>query len=172
MKYFENKGVSGATITTNNLKRACMANIITSYKGTTDIIGVLNGVNDFYCNLPLGDIDDTDANTLYGSLHVCMSYLTKNYSDAYIFYMTPYKCDFSNRLWSDINSQGYNLEDVANAIKEVASIYNIPVLDLFTEGGFENVMYDDDCDGIHPNQKFITNEMAPFIAKFIKENYK
>ena len=171
-KSYENKGVSGATLTTNTMGLTCMTNLITSYNLKTDIIGVLGGVNDFNRSLPLGDIDDRDKSTIYGALHVSMSYLTEYYNDAFVFYMTPYKEYFHGVLWSDINSQGYNLEDVANAIKEVASIYNIPVLDLFTEGGFENVMYDDDCDGIHPNQKFITNEMAPFIANFIKENYK
>ena len=171
-KSYENKGVSGATLTTNTMGLTCMTNLITSYNLKTDIIGVLGGVNDFNRSLPLGDIDDRDKSTIYGALHVSMSYLTEYYNDAFVFYMTPYKEYFHGVLWSDINSQGYNLEDVANAIKEVASIYNIPVLDLFTEGGFENVMYDDDCDGIHPNQKFITNEMSPFIANFIKENYK
>ena len=74
-------------------------------------------------------------------------------------------------LWSDINSQGYNLVDVANAIKEVAAIYNIAVLDLLEEGNFESIMYDSDCDGIHPNQKFVLEVMAPQIAQFIKNNY-
>lgn len=33
-------------------------------------------------------------------------------------------------------------------------------------------MYDEDCDGVHPNQNFITNVMAPQIAKFIQDNYQ
>ena len=171
-KSYENKGVSGATLTANNVNRVCMTDRITSYTSQTDIIGVLGGVNDYYANLPLGDIDDYDTSTIYGALHVSMSYLSENYSDSFIFYMTPYKCFFSNRLWSDINSQGYNLEDVANAIKEVADIYEIPILDLFQYGDFESIMYDKDCDGVHPNQAFITNKMAPQIAEFIKTNYE
>ena len=171
LKSYENKAVSGATIASNTLNRACLANLITSYKGEADIISVLGGVNDYYCNLPLGDIDDNDVSTIYGSLHVSMSYLVENYNESFIFYMTPYKCIYSNRLYSDNNLQGYNLEDVANAIKEVAAIYNIPVLDLFNEGGFENVMSNSDCDGLHPNQKFFTDVTAPQIAQFIKDNY-
>ena len=87
------------------------------------------------------------------------------------FYTTSYKCYFNGILWSDKNSLGYTLEDVANAIKEVAEIYDILVLDLFTYGCFENVMYDNDCDGVHPNQKFVLDVMSPQIANFIKENY-
>ena len=45
-------------------------------------------------------------------------------------------------------------------------------LDLLEEGNFESIMYNDDCDGIHPNQEFITNVMAPQIANFIKDNYQ
>ena len=172
LKSYENKGVSGATLCSNNLNLTCMTDVITSYTSETDIIVVLGGVNDFNRELPLGDIDDTDTSTIYGSLHVSMSYLSENYSDAFVFYMTPYKEYFHGVLWSDDNSQGYNLQDVANAIKEVAAIYNIPVLDLLEVGGFEEVMYDEDCDGIHPNQNFITNVMAPQIAKFIQDNYQ
>ena len=172
LKSYENKGISGATLTTNDQGLTCMTDVITAYNSKTDIIGVLGGVNDYNRNLPLGDIDDNDTSTIYGSLHVGMSYLSENYSDAFVFYMTPYKEYFHGVLWSDINSQGYNLEDVANAIKEVAEIYDIPVLDLLEEGNFESIMYNDDCDGIHPNQEFITNVMAPQIAEFIKENYE
>jgi lysophospholipase L1-like esterase len=172
LESYENRGVSGATLTTNNQGLTCMTNIITSYTSQTDIIGVLGGVNDFNRKLPLGDIDDNDTSTVYGALHVGMSYLSENYSDSFIFYMTPYKEDFSGNFWSTDNSAGYNLIDVSNAIKEVAAIYDIAVLDLLETGNFESIMYDDDCDGIHPNQAFITNVMAPQIAQFIKDNYK
>ena len=59
-----------------------------------------------------------------------------------------------------------------NAIKEVESINIILVLDLLEVSGFEDVMYDEDCDGVHPNQNFITNVMAPQIDKFIEDNYQ
>lgn len=60
-----------------------------------------------------------------------------------------------------------------SVIKEVESInIIILVLDLLELGGFEGVMYDEDCDGVNPNQNFITNVMAPQIAKFIEDNYQ
>lgn len=172
LKSYENKGVSGATYTSNNLDLTCMSDVITSYTSQADIIGVLGGVNDYNRSLPLGDIDDNDTSTVYGSLHVTMKYLKDNYSESFIFYMTPYKEHFGNILWSDTNSSGYTLEDVSEAIKDVANIYEIPVLDLFETGNFESVMDNSDCDGIHPNQEFITNTMAPQIVDFIRDNYK
>ena len=170
-KSYENKGVSGATFTSNTQGRKCMTDIITSYTGDADIIAVLCGVNDYYAKLPLGNINDTNTSTIYGSLHVSVSYLKENYSDSFIFYMTPYKCYYAGLLWSDTNSLGYTLQDIATAIKEVAKIYDIPVLDLQECGNFESIMYNSDCDGVHPNQAFIINQMAPQIAQFIKDNY-
>lgn len=172
LKSFENKGVSGATLTTNDIGLSSISEIITSYKGSADIIGVLGGVNDYNRSLPLGNIDDSDTSTIYGALHVQMKYLTSNYKDSFIFYMTPYKEYYHSIHWSVDNSMGYNLQDVVNAVKEVADVFNISVLDLFEKGNFESIMYDSvNCDGIHPNQKFITTTMAPQIAQFIKDNY-
>ena len=100
-----------------------------------------------------------------------MSFLKNHYPNAYIFYMTPYKENYSGILWSELNSQGYSLEDVSNAIKSVAIGYDIDVLDLFELGEFELVMNNPDCDGIHPNQDFILEKTAPQIAKFITQNF-
>ena len=171
LKSFENKGVSGATFTSGNSGRSCMTDLITSYNSSADIIGVLGGVNDFYANASLGTIDDRTTSTIYGALHISMSYLKEYYEDSFLFYMTPYKCVYGWKYWYNQNSKGYSLENIANAIKEVADIYNIPVLDLFEIGGFESVMENSDCDGVHPNQEFITNKMAPQIAGFIQDNY-
>ena len=63
-----------------------MTDIITSYTSQADIIAVLGGVNDYYANAKLGNINDRDTSTIYGALHVSMSYLKENYSDAYFLY--------------------------------------------------------------------------------------
>ena len=170
-KSYSNQGVSGATLCSNNLGLTCITDIITNYNGKADIIAVLGGVNDYNRSLPLGNINDCDKSTIYGALNVSMSYLKNNYPNSYIFYMTPYKEYYNNIHWSTKNNQGYNLEAVSVAIKEVAKIYEIDVLDLFEKGNFESIMYSADCDGIHPNQKFITNVMSPQIARFITKNY-
>ena len=167
LKSNTNKGINGATLT-NNTGTYNITTDITSFSEKRDIISVLGGVNDYGNSLTLGTISDRDNSTIYGSLHISMNYLTTNYKDSLIFYMTPYKC----RNCTDKNSAGYTLENLATAIKEVAAIYNIPVLDLFNEGNFESVMNNPNCDGLHPNQEFILSHTAPQIARFIKENYK
>lgn len=173
MKSYKNAGVSGATLCTNTLDLSCISDIVTNTSTTYDIISLLGGVNDYNRNLPLGSFGDSENDTIYGSLDVIASYLTKNYSDSFIFFMTPYKCDWHEfGLWSNDNTQGYNLEDVANAVKQIANKYSIPVLDLFNEGQFELEMNDSGSDGLHPSQEFVTNYTAPQIARFIKDNYQ
>ena len=170
-KSYENKGVSGSTITANNIGLQCITDHITSYTKDADIIAVLGGVNDYNRSLPLGTIEDKDTSTFYGALHVGMEYLKEKYPDAFIFYMTPFKEHFHGVDCTTVNSSGYILEDTAKAIKEVAEIYGIAVLDLYEVGNFESIMFDDDCDGAHPNQKFILEMWAPQVANFIIDNY-
>lgn len=166
-----NKGISGATLAQHS-SRANIATTIQSFDEEYDIISVLGGVNDYDNNLPLGTFGDTTNETIYGSLDLIAKTLTEKFKTSFIFFMTPYKCYWHNIHWSTNNEQGYNLEDVANAIKEVANKYSIPVLDLFKLGQFELEMYNSNSDGLHPSQEFIISYTAPQIAQFIKDNYK
>ena len=172
LKSYSNLGQNGATFCVNNNGHYNMTESILSCNISADIVSVMLGVNDFIQGLPLGSIDDKDNTTIYGSLYLICEYLSENYADSFVFFMTPLKVDIGSRDSFTINSQGYNLQDVANAIKQVAHKYNYPVLDLFTIGEFECEMYDAKSDGVHPSQSFIQNYTAPQIAQFIKDNYK
>lgn len=172
LKSFDNCGVSGATLCENDLGLTNMTQVILSTTDKYDIISVMGGVNDFNRELPLGNEFDKDNSTIYGSLDMIARSLKKNNPNAFIFFMTPYKEEYAGYCFYRSNNSGYYLRDVANAIKVVAQRYNIPVLDMYNLGNFENVMYDADCDGIHPNQEFIISNTTPQIVNFIKENYK
>ena len=172
MKSYKNAGVSGATLCTNTLDLACISDIVTNTSSSYDIISLLGGVNDYNRNLPLGHYGDFENTTIYGSLDVIAKHLTTTFSDSFIFFMTPYREYWQGVHCLSQNSQGYNLEDVANAVKQVANKYSIPVLDLFNLGQFELEMYTSGSDGLHPSQEFVTNYTAPQIAQFIKDNYK
>ena len=167
-----NKAISGATLCTNDMNLVCMTNNILAYTEQADIISVMLGVNDYNRSLPLGDIDDKTKDTVYGSLNLIAEHLTTTQEDAFIFFMTPYKCKVGSRTYKDKNDAGYVLEDVSNAVKEVANKYNIPVLDMFNEGQYELEMYNYGSDGIHPSQEFIREYTAPQIAEFIRQNYR
>ena len=165
-KKFTNLAVSGATYCENKLGRTNMTKKILSFNGEADVISLMLGVNDCYVGLPLGTPESRDNTTIYGSLFLISEYLTANYEDAFIFYMTP----FPYRTCYTNNNAGYKLEDVADAIKYVAEIYNIPVLDMYLYSEYENVEMHRG-DGLHPSQSFMRDYTAPKIVSFIKENY-
>ena len=165
-KTFNNLAVSGATYCENNLNRTNMTKRILSFTGEADIISLMLGVNDCYVGLPLGTPESRDNTTIYGSLFLISEYLTSNYEDAFIFYMTP----FPAKRGYTANSAGYLLEDVADAIKYVAALYDIPVLDMYLYSEYEKVGIHLG-DGLHPSQSFMREYAAPKIEEFIKEHY-
>ena len=167
-KSYYNPAVSGATLCSNSKNLYCMTDVVLSTTQHYDIVSVLLGFNDYNNSLPLGTINDSERTTIYGALKQIAEYLLQSQPNAFIFFMTPYKS--SN--WYNYNKSGYNLYDVAQAVKEVANKYNIPVLDMFNLGQFEVEMYNANSDGVHPSQEFFRTYTTPQIAQFIKDNYK
>ncbi|MBR2311022.1 MAG: glycoside hydrolase N-terminal domain-containing protein [Oscillospiraceae bacterium] len=156
-----NQAKNGATLTARE-GRTNMTERILSYEGDADIISVMLGVNDYSAKAALGDMDSRDNTTVYGSLHMAARHLTNKYPDAFIFFMTPFK-------YKTENNGTYNLADVAQAVKDVAAAYNIPVLDMYTNGQFNPAT--DAKDQIHPTQAHHETYTAPMICEFIEAHY-
>ncbi len=173
MQDYSNLGQSGSTLVSNVPNRGCISSIVSSYTGDGDVISVMGGVNDYAVSTPLGSINDTTAESIYGALDMIASTLKEKCPNSFVFFMTPYKCILSGNSCMTDNSQGYNLQDVANAVKLVANKYDIPVLDMFACGKYEvKEMCTTGSDGLHPSQSFVTKYTAPQIAKFIHDNYR
>ena len=169
LKSVYNYGISGSTLTSLDSTRHPVLNRYSSMTNNADIVSVMIGINDYMIGAAdLGTIDSTDANTIYGALNQLASGLKSKYPDAYIFFMTPYKCARA----PGVCAKGYSLEDVVKAIKEVCLKHNIDVLDMYSEGQYELEMNLSSNDGIHPSQSFFIEYTAPQIAAFIKSNYK
>ena len=166
-----NVGINGATFCSNDLGRANMTQTILSRTDTADIVSVMLGVNDYAASLPLGSANDIDNTTIYGSLYLIMEHFSSYYPDSFVFFMTPYQVYLSGHDGYTDNSQGYDLADVSNAIKTMASRYGFTVLDLLSEGRFEDEIYFSGSDGIHPSQEFFRNYTAPQIAQFINDHF-
>ena len=172
-----NKAVGGSTFVRdpNNTARHCIAEDVinlTKQSGRYHIISVAGGVNDQSLALPLGSISDPlTTETIYGSLKLIAKTLIQRYPNAFIFFITPIKYPESEIA----NSKGYDLSDVAKAIKAVGAKYDLPVLDLYNTSQFEtasNGMNHPDCDGWHPLKEFVAEYMAPQVAVFIRDNYE
>ena len=177
LKSFTNYGVAGADLCYVNKNFSSISNNVLNLTEHYDIISVNGGINDWNCDNELGTINDKTDTTIYGSLNLIAEYLTTNHSDSFYFFITPYNAklkqgQYNGNTGYDKNKLGYSLEDVAIAYRQVGEKYNIPVLDLFKYGNYEVEMYDNDSDGVHPNQDFILEYTAPQIAEFIKNNYK
>lgn len=168
-----NYGIGSSTIaTTNNLNGNPMCLRYNKISQNSNIISVFGGINDYaggHTSIPLGTIANTSNDTFYGALKTLCSGLRTQFPNAYIFIMTPMQ--ISDSLGDSTNSFGYRLIDYVDAIKQVAEIYDIDVLDTYTLNGIENDINANTFDDVHPTQQFTTDTLAPLITNFIKSNY-
>ena len=92
-------------------------------------------------------------------------YLTTNYPDAFIFYMTPFQY---KKSYNDV----YYMEDIVTAYKTVAARFDIPVLDMYHKGMYELELNVAPNDGVHPSQQHHINYTMPLISEFILKHYE
>ena len=134
-----------------------------------DVIVVFGGTND-YANpnpTPLGDSTSDDEHTFYGALKSLMEKLIKAHPVATVVFATP----IHRAKEKDYGIEGLTLKNYVDAVKEVAEIYSIPVIDLWVTAGIqarvEQVMKMYLLDGLHPN-KAGHRRIAERIYSFLK----
>ena len=159
-----NMGISGSTLAHHWY---AMSERLNDIPVDADIIAIWGGTNDFSHDIPLGTISDNDNTTVYGALNVICAYLNQNFSDSFVFLMTPYP----RRGGTGQNNEGYNLLQVRDAVSAVGVKYGIPVLNMYDLGHFQREFNSDVSDGLHPTQDFVRKYTAPQISDFIKRNY-
>ena len=144
-------GINGSTIAlkangTDGRNALCLR--YSNMPDDADIIAVSAGTNDFeYAWCPIGTIESTDNNTLYGALKTLCEGLITKYPHSVIFFTTPikrmqpfvegnggeYTADYVDTTPFSKNKYGKTLGDYADIIKEVCGLYSIPVLDMYRE---------------------------------------
>ena len=164
LKIVYNNGQTGTTIANDVDKMETyypMSNDkrIETYQSAT-IVSVMGGVNDADKNVTIGSLNCGDETTFYGGYQKLIeALLSKTYLLLFIIIPPFSSIDFNKSLV------------IANATKEIANYYSLPVLDLFaigklcsrTKGIFT-------VDGTHFNQAYVNDIVAPYIAEFIKAN--
>ena len=139
----------------------------------SDIISVLAGVNDFmFYSAPKGKKGFSDVETFYGAVDTLIKGLKARCPDAYIFFMTPYKCQWKDgRAYDKENQEGLILSDYVNVIIDLCKQYELDYLNLYVDGGFDfaNPYYT--ADGLHPLGRFYDEFTVPMVAEFIETNY-
>lgn len=139
-----NYGLSGTTIAVRSGRTDSMLERYVNMSDA-DLITVMGGVNDLIQVIPLGVMSDRVNNTFYGACHLLYKGLFEKFLGKSIGVITPIQKTGSNT----------SLKTYVDAQKEVAAYYNLPVLDLFNQGGFpsEVTTFKDLYmpDGLHPS---------------------
>ncbi len=158
LKAVNNYGICGSTIA-KGYEPMCERYV--NMADGFDIVSVLGGGNDIVYGVPIGTITDSTSDTFFGALNILAKGLKEKYPNAFIFFMTPltFANEYPNRVL------------YINAMLEFCAENDFPVLDLYNECPFEDEMYKDFSDGIHPSQDFHTTVLGPMIAEFIRDNY-
>ncbi|MBQ7347173.1 MAG: SGNH/GDSL hydrolase family protein [Clostridia bacterium] len=130
-----------------------------------DIVVVFGGTNDFgHGDAPFGAPEDRTKDTFYGACHELMTSLIERFPTATIVFMTP----LHRAVEEQPNKQP--LSAYVHAIREVAEIYAIPVLDLYATSGIQPQLavhreaYAP--DGLHPNNagaKKLADRLGSFL---------
>ena len=141
-----------------------------------DLIFVFGGTNDFgHGDAPLGTFGDKSPKTFYGALHDLYGRLQWKYPNAKIVAITPLHCDNDEK---EVNKRGIEkkggLRTYVEAIKEVATSFNIPVIDAFNDWDMKPVADKDkevyfSVDGLHPNDKG-HQRIAEKLLEFVNNN--
>ena len=127
-----------------------------------DLITIFGETYDFAHSNILGTIND-DKNTLsyYGELKmVTEKIIAAKEKDAVVVFITPMKRGEFNEepSYTEPNANGSKLEEYVNAMKEVAGLYHIPVIDLYKKSAFhEETFAQLTVDNLHPNDQGYEN---------------
>ena len=166
-----NYGVSGTRLANNVTASGandlnCMSIRYTSMSDSADIVCVMAGTNDYgsatgngLYTAPFGMATDSTNATFYGALHVLFKGLINKYLGKPIVIITPIHRNGMITGGYDhlVTNPDTNktLRDYVNAIREIAEIYGLHVLDLYRNLNINPMIPDIRTtlmpDGLHPN---------------------
>ncbi|WP_297094849.1 SGNH/GDSL hydrolase family protein [uncultured Draconibacterium sp.] len=151
-----------------------------------DAILIFAGTNDYNHNTPMGSfytetakatnyigtmvtrkyrtLNEDDV-TFCGRINKVMAFLKANYPDQQIIVMTPIHRGFSTFSETNVqpeesysNDLGFYIDDYVTTLKQAASVWAVPLIDLYSISGLypmedSHVKYfmDDKTDRLHPN---------------------
>ena len=175
-----NYGVSGSRIANqlnpgnpDDRMEQCFVKRIADMDPDADVVVVFGGTNDFgHGDAPLGSFADRDVNTYYGACHCLCRGLIEKYPGAEIVIMTPlHRTNEMNPRGDGWKARDYGvLSTYVDILKEVATSYSLPILDLWSVSGIQpcveahRVAYMP--DGLHPcdaGHVRIASRLATFL---------
>ena len=166
---------------TNNDVNTALVNRVTDHTDSEeyDLIVIFVGVNDFKENFPFGTSADTDKDEyVNAAMKYVLTYLTDTFTTARICAFLPLQY-----MGKDTIHDGGNMAQYVSKMREIYDEYSVTTLDLFNHGGFrawipafnnEFGMLADNGqgvtvhDGLHPNQDWDNNYLAPMALNFLE----
>lgn len=127
-----------------------------------DIVTISYGTNDYTANILLdNETNKYDTTTYGGALRHSIEKLLTAFPNLKIFLCTPtYRFFMDTNLGytedsdTKLNAKGHKLTDYVNKVKEIGSLYKVPVIDNYFELGinkFNRTQYFPVGDGVHHN---------------------
>lgn len=126
------------------------------------------GTNDWYGNIPLGTLSDTETTTIYGAMKHCIEKILDDNPSICLIIITPInaknlnaidgaKTNQGNYRYDTPNTQGVTLNDICEAEVAVAEYYGLPCIDN-SKGSIVNRINTADgsifIDTLHPTDDF------------------
>lgn len=132
-----------------------------------NLITVMGGTNDFG-STPLGDYNSRDLNTFAGAIKFLMEEFIEAYPNSQIVFFSPTRTYSSGKPLDYTNSYGDTKYDYAQATVDLAEIYGIHGIDLYSVDEIDFRSTDMLLDGVHPTkdgQKIMANVMAEMMEE-------
>ncbi len=175
----ENFGAAG-----EDYANGAIAGQTSNLTGNEDVVVVMAGTNDFGHNAPIGNIYDvsggtiiptTDTTTTCSGVHAVIQGIYAKCPTAKIIIITPPQ---RSTGWT-ANTQGKYLYEYVDAIKKVAQLYGVLVVDQFANCNINPVFSAMkskyfNSDGTHPNNLYhqlLADWLYNAIADWIREPF-
>ncbi|MES9685296.1 SGNH/GDSL hydrolase family protein [Gottfriedia acidiceleris] len=124
----------------------------------TQLLTIMGGTNDFGRGIPLGkgfptnERPNFDESTFIGALCSMIEKIQTRLPNCRIILMTPVP-RYHNGKYEDKNKAGYLTSDYARAVKDVATFYALPCIDLYSTVGWNRMNGEYYLiDSMHPNK--------------------
>jgi len=198
---FNNSGMNGHVMCKGSKMASNIGKLTETNCAGADVVTVMMGINDYNCSIKngvyrmeqtdiqgdvhaMGEFLSDDPTTVYGAMKMwCEQALALKKTDACkntkFFFITPtpslWNCSMHNRKVPDqnaVNSNGWKLRELCEAMLQTCAYYKIPVLDINRYGGIyhkndsDTTICDYLKDGAHPNDaghKKIAEKLYQFL---------
>lgn len=118
-----------------------------------ECVTIFAGVNDFRLHKPIGQAGEKDIFTFIGAYETAVERILAANPACRLNLWTPLHRNKDGFDTDTVNDAGHRLIDYVEAIRQIGARYALPVLDLFTESGFNRLTLPGfTSDGLHPNE--------------------